>query len=181
MQAALPIASGVVGAVGSYAAGQSSAATLRSNAQADQFSGLANFIMLEKAKAVAREQAANEAWTKEQNTKQTVASAEAGMMQNNIDLGGSNLAVINQLKDVGKLDAMMSIYNGDMKAFDIGVRQSMTLAGVVQAGVTGEANARSAIRAGIISGASKFLSGSADAFAGSKTSGRLSVSDQLTV
>ena len=99
------LASGVVGAVGSIAAGNAQAAAANYNAKVQ-----------DQQARVARDQAAATSSQEVRKTRQLVSAAEAGALEDGLTLTGSTKAVVDQARDTGNLNAMLALYDGTLKA-----------------------------------------------------------------
>jgi hypothetical protein len=145
VSSALGAGAAVLGGVGSIMQGNAANDAAKYNATLAQQQG-----------QVAQSQAAYKAAQIEKQTRMKVASASGGMLENGLELTGSNTDILNNIADYGKLDELTAVYDGSV--------QKTSYANQAQ---LDKMSGQNSLIAGYMGAGSKVLSGVANAYKGS--------------
>jgi len=137
---AIGVGATILGAAGSVASGIAQSNAANYNAEVAQ----------QQAK-VATEQSAVQASNANEKTRQAMAAAQAGMLENGTSLAGSNSNLLDEMSAQGKLDMMTAVYSGEVRA--TGSRNDAALY---------QNQASNSLLGGMMGAGSKLLNGAAD-------------------
>lgn len=159
------IGAAVAGAVGSASSVIGIGATLL-GAAGSAVSGIAasnaanyNAEVQQQQAHTALEQGAIQAGNAAETSKQRVAAASAGMLENGTELTGSNSSLLDEMTAQGKLDEMTAVYSGQVKA--TGYQNQAKLY---------QSQAGSDLLGGFMGAGSKLMTGAADFYKNRSTS-----------